>query len=338
MLYLTTRNNADTYTAYKAITSDCGLDGGRYVPFRIPQYTSEDIAAFACKSFNEVVANILNAFFSCRLNPEDLALEIGEQPVVLVPMNHRIVVAELWHSKQADFSYIVNSIYNKISTAECMNIVPSDWVQIAVRIAVIFGIYGNMLKNDIIQAEQTIDFSVNNDNFTTPIAVWYCKKMGLPINMIICACEEDSNIWDFIHRGVFASAAASNELLLGLERLVNGTFGVDETNKFVTAYQAGKVYSVDEERVPEFNGGFFCAVAGKNRAESTINSLFRSNSYIIDPVTAICYGGLQDYRARTGGSNLTVLMAESTPLNFGNEISNATGIAVEKLIDYIKLT
>ena len=49
MLYLTTRNNADTYTAYKAITSDCGLDGGRYVPFRIPRYTSEDIAAFARK-------------------------------------------------------------------------------------------------------------------------------------------------------------------------------------------------------------------------------------------------------------------------------------------------
>ena len=338
MLYVTTRNNNDTYTAYKSMVTDLGPDGGGFVPFRMPYYTPEEIVALKDKSFNQNVADVLNHFFSRRLSSWDLDLDIGKNLVRLVPMNHRIVVAELWHNPKANFSFVVSSIYNKLMQGEQGKQLPSDWAQIAVRIAVIFGVYAQMLSNGIIQENQSVDFSVNNDCFTTPIAVWYCKQMGLPVNMIVCTCEEESNIWDFIHRGVFASAAANEQQLLGLERLVNGTLGIEETMKFIEAYKNGKVYSIDEELLPAFNEGFFCAVAGKNRAESTVNSLFRSNSYIIDPSTAICYGGLQDYRARTGGNSLTVLLAESTPLDFKAEISAATGIASDKLIDYVKLT
>lgn len=337
MLYVTTRSNADTYTAYRTLVSDCGADGGRYVPFRVPSYTPEEIAAFKDKSFNQTVAEILNMFFSCRLSSWDMDFDIGRNPVRLVPMNHRIVVAELWHNPKAKFSYIVERIHKKITQTDEIKNAPADWVQIAVRIAAVFGIYSQMLGNGVLQVGQSVDFSVFNDCFATPMAVWYCRKMGLPINMIVCTCEEESNIWDFIHRGVFASAAANESLLLGLERLVQGTLGLDEVQRFMDAYQKGKVYSVKEENLSDFNDGFFCAVAGKNRAESTINSLFRSNSYIIDPCTALCYGGLQDYRARTGGNSLTVLLAERTPLDFKADISAATGISADKLIDHVKL-
>lgn len=337
MLYITTRNHNDFSTSFKTLVSDCGADGGRYVPFRLPAFTPEELICLKKKTFNQVVSEILNMFFSCRLDSLELDFAIGRNPMRLVTMNHRIVIAELWHNPRAAFSYIVESINKKITRSDEVKEAPADWVQIAARIAVIFGIYSQMLRDDILQSGQCIDFSVYNDDFTTPIAVWYCKKMGLPVNMIICTSEEESNIWDFIHRGVFASAAANEGLLLGLERLVHGTLGDIEVEKFVIANQKGKVYSVDEEQLSNFNDGLFCAVAGKNRAGSTINSLFRTNSYIVDPCTALCYGGLQDYRARTGGSGLTVLLAERTPLDFKAEISTATGIAEDKLIDHVNL-
>lgn len=337
MLYITTRNHNNINTSYKTFVSDCGTDGGRYVPFRMPEFTSEELFSLKEKTFNQVVTEILNVFFSCRLDSIELDFAIGRNPMRLVTMNHRIVIAELWHNPRAAFSYIVESIYKKIKQTDEVKETPTDWVQIAVRIAVIFGIYSQMLREDILQFGQCIDFSVYNDDFTTPIAVWYSRKMGLPVNMIICTSEEESNIWDFVHRGVFASAAANEGLLLGLERLVQGTIGETEVDKFITATKKGKAYSVDEEVLSIFNDGLFCAVAGKNRAGSTINSLFRTNSYIIDPCTALCYGGLQDYRARTGGSGLTVLLAERTPLDFKAEISAATGIAEDKLIDHVKL-
>lgn len=337
MLYITTRNHNDFSTSYKTFVSDCGADGGRYVPFRLPVFTPDEINSLKEKTFNQVISEILNIFFSCRLDSHELDFAIGRNTMKLVTMNHRIVVAELWHNPRAAFSYIVESIYHKIAQTDEIKETPTDWVQIAVRIAVVFGIYSQMLREEILQSGQCFDFSVYNDDFTTPIAVWYCKKMGLPVNMIICTTEEESNIWDLIHRGVFASAAASEGLLLGLERLVHGTLGNLEVEKFVSANQKGKVYSVDEELLQNFNIGLFCAVAGKNRAESTINSLFRTNSYIVDPCTALCYGGLQDYRARTGESGLTVLLADRTPLDFKSEISAATGIAEDKLIDHVNL-
>lgn len=337
MLYITTRNHFDISTSYKPLISDCGADGGRYVPFRLPEFSQEELISLNEKSFNQIIAEILNVFFSCRLDSLDLDFEIGRNPMRLVTMNHRIVIAELWHNPKAAFSYVTERIYSKIIQTEEAKKTPTDWVQIAVRIAVIFGIYSQILRNDIIKFGQCVDFSVYNDDFATPMAVWYSMKMGLPVNMIICTSEDDNNIWDFIHRGVFASAAANEGLLLGLERLVHGTLGEQEVASFIAAYQKGKVYSVDEELLPVFNEGLFCAVAGKNRAESTINSLYRTNSYIIDPCAALCYGGLQDYRARTGGSSLTVLLAERTPLDFKAEISAATGIGADKLIDYVKL-
>ena len=41
MLYVTTRNNRDAYTARRALTENRGPDGGFFVPFREPVFTPE---------------------------------------------------------------------------------------------------------------------------------------------------------------------------------------------------------------------------------------------------------------------------------------------------------
>lgn len=337
MLYITTRTNENTYTSYKALTCDRAPDGGRFVPFRMPFYTPEEIGELKDKSFNQTVADILNLFFSSRLTGWDIDFCIGKNAIRLVSMNHRVVVSELWHNPEARFSYIINSLYKKLLDNQDLTDAPVDWVMTAVRIAVIFASYGEMLRTQLLDMESKLDISVPSGDFLTPMAVWYARKMGLPVNTIICACEENSNVWDLIHRGVFNTMNTSDAMLLGLEKLIQATLGFSEVQKFRQSYQSGLVYSVNEDDLPALSNGFFCAVAGENRAGSTINSIFRSNSYVIDPLTALCYGGLQDYRARTGSARITLLLADRTPLDFAAEISAATGIEAQKLINYVTL-
>ena len=89
--------------------------------------------------------------------------------------------------------------------------------------------------------------------------------------------------------------------------------------------------------MPILSEGFFCAVAGAMRSSNTINSVYRSNQYIMDPGAAVCYGGLQDYRARTGESCITLIMSENTPMDASKEILAATGLTYEKMVEFVKL-
>ena len=334
MLYITTRNNEDTFTAYKALTSSLAADGGRFVPFRLPRYTAEEIAGLKNISINQTIADILNLFFSSRLASGNLDLRIGKNMLRVVPMNHRIVVAELWHNLEGNFSYIENTLYNTLTDDQNGPEI-TDWVRLSVRIAMLFGLYGELLRAELLEPGQTFDISVPNDSFVTLMAAWYCRTMGLPVNKIICSCEDGNAMWDFINRGVLNTNSVSKEGQLGIERLLQGTFGCAEAERFRQVCDAEQAYSVSIDALPAFNRGLFCSVVGKDRIYKTINSVFRSSNYIMDPQAALCYSGLQDYRAKTGESVLTVILGEGTPMDFTADICEATGISADKLQDHI---
>lgn len=334
MLYLTTRNTSDAYTAHRALKSDLGPDGGSFVPFRIPVFSDEQLFQLKEKTFNEIVAELINSFFSLHLSGWDLDFGVGRNLVRTVPMNHRIIVAELWHNLGGDFAYIEDSLCKKIA-AEAGVQNPANWSRLAIKIAVIFGIYGQLLHDSLLNINEPLDFSVANDDFHTPIAILYCKKMGLPVNMVICTCDEKHNLWDFINRGTLNTADLNRKTQVNLERLLHLTVGCDSTVAFSTACQNRSSYSVAEDALPNINSNLFCSVAGKDRSQAVINSLYRTNSYITDVESALCYGGLQDYRAKIGNSQLTVILAEKTPARCLSEISAATGLLPESIMDII---
>lgn len=336
MLYITTRNTEQMHTAHLALTNDTGAEGGRYVPFRLMRLSSEELASLKQKPFNQIVAEILNLFFSSRLSAWDVDFCICKNPVRIISMNHRIILSEFWHNPDARFSYMISRLSARLCGDQTAH-TPTDWTVIAIRIAVMFGLYGQICSQELVSSGVEFDIVVPSDDFVAPMAALYARQMGLPVNTVICSCDGDSELWELIHRGSFNTSAACDSLLLGLERLILTTLGGEEVSRFCQCCARKRVYSVTEEQLKTLSAGLFCAVAGKNRAEATVNSLFRTNHYIVDPVTALCFSGLQDYRSGTGTSRVTLLMAERTPMDFMKEISAATGIQEQKLIEHVKL-
>ena len=111
MVYITTRNSKETYTAYHALNEYRSSDGGFYVPLHLPEMNIRD---FKGKAMNQAVAEVINCFFPVQLSGRDLDLAIGKTPVRLIAMNHRITVAECWHNLDWDFSRMVNNIAAQI--------------------------------------------------------------------------------------------------------------------------------------------------------------------------------------------------------------------------------
>lgn len=332
MLYITTRDDKDAYTAHRALNNDVAPDGGRYVPFRMPRYSETELLELAGKPFNEIVADILNQFFSLQLSGWDIEVCMGKNFAKLAPVNHRVVVAESWHNFGAAFDSAVKSLQSSYCTEQGS---VSDWLAIATRIASLFGIYGQMLQQDQIRPKETMDISVPASSLCLLMAAWYARQMGLPVETIICTGELDSSLWDFVHKGVVDTKTLDAVSASGMERLIHGAYGCDAVSRFNNAVSAGRIYTNEKTAAPVSEQGVFCAVTGENRAGATINSIYRSNSYIVDPTTALCYAGLQDYRAKTGAGNLTLLVAEESPLRYRNEITAATGINAQKLTELI---
>lgn len=333
MLYVTTRNKVDAYTAHNTIVNDRAPDGGAFVPFQMPKLTDEQITGLKNKSFGECVADVLNLFFSAKLDALDVDFCVGKNPIKLVSMSHKIVIAETWHNPEQDFTKIVKSLSDRILGEESCGI--SNWMGIAVRIAVLFGLYGQLLRDYCLEQGQLLDVAIPAGDFSAPMAVWYARKMGLPVGMIVCGCEGNPCVWDLLHHGEMRTG---DGIPGDLERLVFDVYGWEETDRYCRICQKGGVYKPDETGFDTLCNGMFAAVVSGKRIESVINSVYRTNSYLLEPDGALAFAGLQDYRTGAGETRPALILTERSPLNAADAVAVAMGITVQELKSRMNLS
>lgn len=338
MLYLSTRNPIDAFTAQKVLTRNRASDGGLYLPMRMPIFSPDQIDALADKSFNSCVAEVLNLLFNTRLTGWDVDFCVGRYPVRLESMTHRIIVAQTWHNQEWDFSRTVRNLSGRLRQDGIAD--ASDWTYVGVRIAVLFGIFGSLLRAGVASRDEPVDISVVTGDFSAPMAVWYAKKLGLPIGNIICSCNENCSVWDLFHHGVLRTDVISENtstpeadvaLPSGLERLIYTCGGYPEVQKYVDACRKGRVYSPAEPVFSRLRDGFHVCVVGRQRLQNTIANVYRTNSCLFSPYTALAHAGLQDYRVNTGIHRHGLILADKSPACTPDTVAYALGITAAEL-------
>ena len=336
MLYITTRNNTERFASRHTLKEDCAPDGGHFVPVDLPVYNTDKLSLLRNNSFGTTLANILGVFFNSQLTGWDVDVTVGRNICKTVAISHRIIVAELWHTLEDEFQYISRQLYAKIMNTSNSTQQPSVWFRIASSVAILFALYGELLKSEQLHLSQKIDISVSGQDFLLPIAAVYAKRMGLPIDTIVLSCTENSPVWDLIHRGSFNTAFANATVQIGVEHLLHALLGQSASVPFLEKCKSGQTYYIDEELFSSFSEGLFCAVPGADRAATVINSVYRTSEYLLTPDSALCYGGMQDYRASTGQSRVTLILAKENPMRYMNEIIRAAGVSEDLLLKQIK--
>lgn len=347
MLYITTRDKNDVYTAYRTLNEERGADGGYFVPFQIQRLDREAIDRLKDNSFGQNVADILNLMFSARLDGWDVDFCIGRYPTKLVAMSHRIVFAETWHNPDMDFVRIVRNLTSRIRGIEDSTDQPTNWAWIAVRIAVLFGVFGELARMNMVDADHPVDVAVPSGDFSLPMAVWYAREMGLPVANIICGCNENGGVWDFLHHGELHcdikpvnTATPEGDVTVppDLERLICGTLGYEETARFLEACQKGEDYRLSHILLEDLRRGVYAGVISDSRMEQIIRSVYNTSTYIMDPYSALAYCGLQDYRTRYSEYRTALVLSERSPIRFSQTVCKSLGISREDLRDRLNLS
>lgn len=342
MLYATTRSNRDAFTPQRVLTQRRGEEGGLFIPFRDPQFTSDEIDALAQKSFSQCVAELLNLQLNTKLTSWDVEFAVGRFPVRLKQLNQRIIMAELWHNPDWLFSGMVTHLARRVCT-EPVSDIRGDWVSIGVRIAVLFGIYGELRRSGMADREKPFDVSCVSSDFSGPISAWYARKWGLPIGNIICCCNENSDVWNLICHGQFRTDSVAKKTFTpdadvvlpeSLERLICAALGREEAGRYADCIRTGATYYVEDGPLQRLRKGLYVAVVSQPRVHATIPSVYGNCGYVLSPYDALSYGGLLDYRSKTGARRYAVVLSEKSPRCDLDMVAAALQTTAAALNDY----
>lgn len=320
------------------MSCDHGPDGGLFIPFRLNEFTKDEILGLGKKTFAQNVAEILNLFFSTKLTSWEIEVAIGRQSYGIQTMNYRIISAELWHNSEYDFNKVIKSLARLVHPDGDIIGAPPSWMRLAIRIAALFGVFGELLRTDQVRPDQPLDIAVPCGDFSAPMAAWYGRRMGLPVGTILCGCSEGSAVWDLLHRGQIDTSVSDEEYLPEeLERLICETCGQDEAMNFRFSYAEGGCYAPSEAAYAAIRKGMFAAVVSPARLETTVSGFYRTNQYILDPYSALGYSALSDYRARNGSSRSILMICERSPICSSESVSRILRISVDELKKFLSV-
>ena len=303
MLYLTTRNRTDSFTAHKVLRSTAAPDGGQFMPMQVPVLSRQDLQQLQNMSFGETCAYVMNLFFGTQLTGWDVDFAIGRQTVTMASIGHKVSVAESWHNPAGNHSYLVRRLYTLACDQKPPAQSPSLWFECCVHIALLFHMFGKYAR----QGLREFDIALETGDLQQLLAVRYASKMGLPMGKIILGSLDGDGLWEFFTYGTYA--AGGKKTLSGLEALLWFSFGPTCAQTYLSCVQSGAIYHLDPFLLNDLQKDLFIAVVGQRRVADVTASAMRTDHYAMEQGTARAFGALQDYRAKTGENRNTLLLA-----------------------------
>lgn len=208
-----------------------------------------------------------------------------------------------------------------------------NWGRLAPQIIYYVSAYTELVKNGEISLGDKINVVVPTGNFGNILAAYYAKKMGIPINKLICASNSNNVLTDFINTGVYdrnrkfiTTVSPSMDILISsnLERLLYHMSNDDKVVKklFSELAETGK-YQVPESIKAQLDNEFYAGYTTDDETLATIKSVYDKYSYTMDTHTAVAVKVYYDYIEKTGDTTKTVIASTASPYKFSSSVLKA---------------
>lgn len=204
--------------------------------------------------------------------------------------------------------------------------------------------YCTLLKEEKINNGDLINVVVPTGNFGNILAAYYAKNMGLPIDKLICASNENKVLYDFFTTGEYdknrefkLTSSPSMDILISsnLERLIYHIAGndADKNRALMEELQSTGKYSITEDmkkNLESFVGGY----ATEKDTEEEIHNLYDDTGYVIDTHTAVASSVYKNYVKNSNDNKITVIASTASPYKFTRSVMNAIDKKYDGMQDF----
>ena len=203
--------------------------------------------------------------------------------------------------------------------------------------------YASLVREGKIRAGKQINVTVPTGNFGNILAAYYAKRMGLPIDRLICASNENKVLVDFFREGFYdrrrefiLTSSPSMDILISsnLERLVFEITGedADTCRSLMEDLKQEGIYRLTED-MREKLGCFYGDFCTEEETEKTIRDIYGTYGYVIDTHTAVAAGVYRKYSEETKDEKMTVIASTASPYKFARAVMKAIDEAPDSLSD-----
>ena len=217
----------------------------------------------------------------------------------------------------------------KFSSANSIN-----WGRLVPQIVYYFSAYADMVKLDRIQSGDSINFVVPTGNFGNILAGYYAKLMGLPINKLICASNDNNVLTDFIRTGIYdkrrdfiKTISPSMDILISsnLERLLYEMSGKDseKVSKWMKELSENGCYDVGKKLLDNLHKAFWAGWSSQEETLKTIECVYEEYNYVCDTHTAVAIDVYDKYVITTGDLTPSVIISTASPFKFNSSVAQA---------------
>ena len=196
--------------------------------------------------------------------------------------------------------------------------------------------YAKLLENEEIQEGETVNVVVPTGNFGNILAAYYAKKMGIPIDKLVCASNENKVLFDFLKTGIYdrnrqfvLTSSPSMDILISsnLERLIYLIAGEDseKTKELMEALKRDGKYEITEDmrrKLSDFAGGY----ATEEQTAQEIKRVYEKSGYVIDTHTAVASHVCKEI---CGDDKKCVIASTASPYKFVKSVMTAIDKAYE---------
>lgn len=217
----------------------------------------------------------------------------------------------------------------KFSSANSIN-----WGRLVPQIVYYFSAYADMIKKGNIKAGNKVNIVVPTGNFGNILAAYYALEMGLPVNRLICASNENNVLTDFINTGVYdrnrkfkRTMSPSMDILISsnLERLLYELTNHNSAiiGEWMARLKKDGVYSVDAETKKKISKLFWAGFTSESETLKTIEYIYNEYNYVVDTHTAVGIDVYDKYVISTGDMTKSIVASTASPFKFNESVVKA---------------
>ncbi|MDO4733870.1 MAG: threonine synthase [Lachnospiraceae bacterium] len=296
--------------------------------------TSGDTGKAALAGFADVPGTKIIVFYPkggvSRVQELQMVTQKGENTFV-VGVNGNFDDAQTGVKKMFNdvaLKTLLNDHHFQFSSANSINI-----GRLIPQVAYYVWAYGQMVKKGKVKAGDSINFVVPTGNFGNILAGYFAKRMGLPVNKLVCASNDNKVLYDFFKTGVYdrkrefiLTSSPSMDILISsnLERLIYLIAGESEeqNRRYMKQLTEEGRYEISEEQKAKLND-FYGGFATEDDNAAGIKKHFEELNYITDTHTGVAACVYDKYVAETGDTTPSVIVSTASPYKFSRSVMTA---------------